>query len=200
LKRYQAPTSHAIQIRMSTETRFYDLDEKDDWITPPELVEDIDQALYERREASMGIDLDPCPHEHVGYGNINYWLEDGDDGLEKDWFGDVFVNPPFSYKAEWLEKAVDEVVGYPGAQCVVMITPDGTDTKSWWHKYIAEHAKYVCFLKGRLSYCVYDESTDELVKHNRPTFGTAISVFGEPTDELIDTLQSWGHVVETVEG
>lgn len=185
---------------MSAETRFYDLDEKDDWITPPELVEDIDQALYEEDDGvSMGINLDPCPHEYTRHANVNYRLENGHDGLEERWFGDVFVNPPFSYKQEWLAKAVTEVQREPGADCVVMITPDSTDTKSWWHEYIAEHAKYICFLEGRLAYCTYDEATGDLVQHNRPTFGTAISVFGDVKPELIDTLQSWGHVVKTVE-
>lgn len=193
-------------------TRHYDLSEKDDWISPPELVDDIDGAVN-------GITLDPCAHEQTSYGEMNYRLEDGQDGLQKDWVGDVFVNPPFSYKKEWLQKVVEELQS-GHVDTVTVITPDGTDTKSWWHEYIAAHAQYICFLEGRLSYLApLDDDDDpeevELVTHpdlaepmkqmNNPTFGTAVSVYCrnhrgyEKTTEIAKALTEWGHVVVTHE-
>jgi hypothetical protein len=105
----------------------------------------------------------------------------------------VFVNPPFSYKSEWLEKIVAEVTATRDTpSTVVLLTPDSTDTKSWWHRYIAPHARYICFSEGRIAY--YEDG----VRAPSPTFGTAISVFGECPDTLLSTLQEWGHVVKSV--
>jgi phage N-6-adenine-methyltransferase len=170
---------------VSNSTKYYDLNEKDDWQTPPDLIDDISEAVG-------GIDVDPCAHENTSYGETNYRLEDGDDGLEEDWNDVAFVNPPFSYKSDWLEKAIDEVES-GNADTVIFITPDGTDTKSWWHKFIATHSEYICFHYGRLSY--YDDGEEM----DSPTFGTAISVFGECPEELLDLLQEYGHVVKTID-
>jgi len=167
----------------------YDLSEKDDWQTPPELINDI--------ESAVNIDIDPCSHEKTSHGDVNLRLEDGDDGLEDSWvesaktdYPTAFVNPPFSYKKDWLQKAVEAVKN--GVETVIFITPDGTDTKSWWHKYIAEYATYCCFCKGRVTYLDDGEET------GTPPFGTVITIFGSCPDELLDVLQDWGHVVETV--
>ena len=169
----------------------YDLEEKDDWQTPPELIDPIQRGFG-------GIDLDPCSHEDTEHGIVNLRLEDGDDGLEADWTDvthtqnpTVFVNPPFSYKKDWLQKAVKEVQN--GVQTVVFVTPDGTDTISWWHQYIAEYSNYVCFCEGRVEYL--DDGEDG---SSRPPFGTVLTVFGEASDQLISELQQLGHVVQTV--
>jgi len=168
----------------------YDLSEKDDWQTPPDLIDDISDAVG-------GIDIDPCAHENTSHGDVNLRLEDGDDGLEDSWVdvidkdgGVAFVNPPFSYKKDWLETAVEEVQN--GLDTVIFLTPDGTDTKSWWHQYIAEYSTYCCFCKGRVVFLEDGEKT------GRPPFGTVLTVFGECPDDLLSTLQEWGHVVETV--
>ncbi|QLH84804.1 DNA N-6-adenine-methyltransferase [Halosimplex pelagicum] len=167
---------------------FWDLDEKDDWQTPPALIADLQDALD-------GIDLDPCAHPESEIGATNWCLEDGVDGLSKSWedYETVFVNPPFSYKTEWLEKVTNECTNDPQwPRTVVVLTPDSTDTKSWWHTYIAPFADYICFSEGRIAYYENGEAAPS------PTFGTAISVFGDCDSALLDTLQQWGHVVKTV--
>lgn len=167
-------------------TRFYDLSERDDWETPPDLIADLEEALG-------GFDLDPCAKHNTSIGEVNYRLEDGHDGLVLDWYGRVFVNPPFSYKVDWMEKAVEEVeAGW--VNTVVLITPDNTDMISGWHEYIAPHAEVICFCEGRVKYHLDGE------EQGSPTFGTAISVFGEVPDELLRVLHDWGHVVTSVEG
>lgn len=81
-------------------TRKQHLSDKDVWQTPQWLVDGIDGAVT--------IDLDPCAGSDTSIGSINYRLEDGDDGLEAPWFGTVFVNPPFTQKGDWLNKALTE--------------------------------------------------------------------------------------------
>ena len=56
---------------------------------------------------SLGvIDLDPCAGENTRIAMTNWALERGENGLERDWFGFVYCNPPFSQKQEWAEKMI----------------------------------------------------------------------------------------------
>ena len=45
------------------------------------------------------IDLDPCAGEHTHIGVSNWAVERGENGLEREWFGFVYCNPPFSLRA-----------------------------------------------------------------------------------------------------
>jgi phage N-6-adenine-methyltransferase len=168
--------------------RHYSLSDKDNWETPPDVVQAFADALG-------GFALDPCASPNTNFGNAgNYRLEDGQDGLELPWFGNVFINPPFSYKIEWLDK-LEEELDADRIETAVMITPDATDTKSWWHEYIAENAEYICFRYGRLNFVNPDANDDG----PGATFGTAFSVYGNTPDELLRVLDDKGHLVKTVE-
>lgn len=50
------------------------------------------------------IDLDPCAGENTEIGIRNYALERGENGLELEWDGFVYCNPPFSQKELWIKK------------------------------------------------------------------------------------------------
>ena len=160
-------------------TRTNNTELKDVWQTPPEILDMLHP-----------IDVDPCAGEdtHIGR-DANY--DKSDDGLWKQWHGRVFVNPPFSQKRAWLQKVIEE---QGNTDCIFVVTPDSTDTKSWWHSYIAEEADYIWFSRGRISYI--NPETGERAKN--PTFGTAISVFGEPGARTIARLQSEGQLLQTV--
>lgn len=177
----------------SDSEEFYAQSKKDTWRTP----ESFYGAIADRQG---GIDLDPCAAPDSTIGDVNYTIApDPDhedikhqDGLAVPWFGTVFVNPPFSYKGDWLEKAVAEYdAGH--TDLIVVVVPDSTDTKSWWHEYIAGVADYVWFRRGRLAYV--DEDGE---RAGSPTFGTALAIYGEPTDALLDWLSQEGHLVQTV--
>lgn len=53
------------------------------------------------------IDLDPCAGEHTKIGAKNYALERGENGLELEWNGFVYCNPPFSQKELWIQKMIE---------------------------------------------------------------------------------------------
>jgi len=163
-------------------TRTNNTDLKDVWQTPQALLEVFPENY---------IDVDPCAGEHTDVGAVANW-DKHDDGLSKEWFGTVFVNPPFSAKTDWLEKAVAEQAN---TECIYVVTPDSTDVKSWWHSYIAEEADYIWFSKGRISY-INPETGEQA---GSPTFGTALSIFGEPTDAVLETLQGKGQLLQTVQ-
>lgn len=137
------------------------------------------------------IHLDPCAGKDTHVGIVNFRFPETD-GLEQPWFGNVFVNPPFSKKSDFLQKTIDE---RDGTNVIYVLTPDSTDTKSWWHEYIAEYADYIWFSKGRISYI--DPETGE--KAGSPTFGTAISIFGEPGDKTLKRFDKKGQLLKTYE-
>ena len=60
-----------------------------EWYTPPQYVEMV-------REVLGDIDLDPASSEipQSWIQARTYWTAE-DDGLSRDWFGRVFLNPPY---------------------------------------------------------------------------------------------------------
>ena len=110
----------------------------DHWATPP--------ALIQMLEAEFGIfDLDPCCREETAKAGRFY--TEKDNGLIQPWTGRVFLNPPYSKPAPWLEKARDEVA-VKRAGIVVALLPARTDTK-WFHKLVLPYAS-LRFIKGRV--------------------------------------------------
>ena len=58
---------------------------------------------------TLGIDfdLDPCsPAGGIPHAPIKHYYTAEDDGLSKGWFGNVWVNPPFSNPRPFMEKLV----------------------------------------------------------------------------------------------
>ena len=76
----------------------------------------------------------------------------------------VFLNPPYSQIAKWVEKAYRE--GTKDNTVVVMLIPSRTDTK-YFHNYIL-HRSEIRFIKGRLH---FNES-----KNNAP-FPSMVVIF-----------------------
>jgi phage N-6-adenine-methyltransferase len=169
------------------ETIHNTLDGKDVWQTPEWLIDLLTEHLT--------IDLDPCAAPSTSIARHNLRLEDGNDGLEQDWVdvaGEDFVayvNPPFSEKNDWVQKVQEHM---DEARLIIFLSPDSTDVQSWWHSFIAEDANYVWFSEGRMNF--HDPSDD--VEHTRPTFGTALSFFGEVPESLLRDLADVGWVVE----
>ena len=91
--------------------------------------------LYESLDMEFGFTLDPCP-----LGAIS-------GGLDLDWTGVVYVNPPYGRDVgKWVRK------GWESSQLgaiVVMLLPSRTDTR-WFHDYCVKGE--IRFLKGRLRF------------------------------------------------
>ena len=62
------------------------------WLTPLWLIDGLGDDF----------DLDPCGFEYHRTAGIIYQLPT--DGLMEDWFGKVWLNPPYSDAAQWLDK------------------------------------------------------------------------------------------------
>ena len=103
-------------------------DGKHYWLTPPELLADLD--------AEFAFDFDPCPHP----------LPQGFDGLTAEWGGSNYVNPPFGSilhqgkkkgPTAWARKAIEEsrkgkrvVLVYPIEKWVLMLLKEGAEVRN----------------------------------------------------------------------
>jgi phage N-6-adenine-methyltransferase len=110
-----------------------------EWETPHDLFDKLNKEFH--------FDLDPCATKENA--KCPSYYTKTQNGLEQDWFGNVFVNPPFREVAKWVEKAYNEVRARR-AKIVVLLIAARTDTR-WFHKYLRPYA-VLRFIKGRLTY------------------------------------------------
>lgn len=125
---------------MNTELMFSSKDQS--WSTP--------QDFFDKLNEEFGFTLDPCASPQTAK-CAKYFTED-DDGLSKDWSGEVvFCNPPYGRALPaWVKKCREE--GSKANTIVVMLIPSRTDTK-YFHEHIWHGAaSEVRFLKGRLKF------------------------------------------------
>ena len=129
---------------------------KDDWETPKD--------FYEKLDDEFRFTLDPCcTHESAKC--ARHYTND-DDGLSKDWSGEiVFCNPPYSKNGNqdaWVKKCYTESLK-PNTT-VVALLPARTDTNRF-HDCILGKAE-IRFIRGRL---VFEVDGKPLIgKNGRP--------------------------------
>ena len=149
--------------------------ETDEWSSPRELVEPL-------ADAADGFDLDPCSGaESSPFANSVY--TESDDGLAQDWFGTVWVNPPYSAMGEWTSKALaqfrrDEVDR-------IFYLCKGDSSTDWWQR-AAAAASVVATIGHRLKFGDGENSAP---------FASHIFVFGETDDAVINALAGHGRVL-----
>ena len=105
-----------------------------EWLTPPPLIE----ALGE-------FDLDPCAPVNRPWDMAKHHYTINDNGLEKEWFGRVWLNPPYgTFTHYWIEKAAKH------ANCIALLF-NRSDTKLF-HEYVFPNAYAIMHLKGRIKF------------------------------------------------
>lgn len=102
----------------------------DEWLTPPEIIKQLGE-----------FDLDPA--NAIGnpfYTAIESYTEGG---LEKQWHGRIWLNPPFNRyeRPKWMKKMAEHNNG-------IMLIPAACETDAFY-KYVWESASAILFLKGR---------------------------------------------------
>lgn len=103
----------------------------DEWLTPPEIVKAVGE-----------FDLDPCAPVVRPWDTAGAHFTKEDDGLSKDWFGRVWLNPPFGREAvKWLRKMVQHGNG-------IALVPARTET-AMFYECIWNVADAVLFMQGR---------------------------------------------------
>lgn len=102
----------------------------DDWGTP--------RAFYDALDAEFRFDFDPCP------------LRPRFDGLQVEWGGSSFVNPPYSreLKGAFVAKGVEQAAK---GRRVVLLLPCSMST-ALFHDVILPNAREIRFPRGRLAF------------------------------------------------
>jgi len=138
----------------------------DDWSTPPEVFDAIRTYF-----GVWTFDLDPCCRAATAKAPVYYDLVgEGMNGLELPWFGQVFVNMPYSDPMPWIIKAIEEVRA-GNAQRAILLLPADVST-AWW-RVVASHA-YQYIWPGRIKFLGPDGKPV-----GSPKGGSIVAVFDE---------------------
>ena len=138
-----------------------------EWYTP-EYIFDALGLAFSLDPASPGAEIVPwIPAMH------HYTYEDN--GLIKEWTGNVFMNPPYgSDTPTWFRKLALHGNGIGLVFC-------RSDTK-WFHEYIPM-AQAICFIKGRVQFVKADDAFDYANNLHKPKGGcgaaSMLVAFGE---------------------
>jgi phage N-6-adenine-methyltransferase len=116
-----------------------------EWYTPAEYVEAARAVLG-------SIDLDPASSDEAQKTvQAARYFTVAEDGLAHDWFGTVWLNPPYSQPAiaEFVSKLI-AAYQRGDVTAAILLTNSSTDT-AWFHE-AAEAAAAICFTRGRVKF------------------------------------------------
>jgi phage N-6-adenine-methyltransferase len=176
--RLPTPETPSIRERMTSS-------KTDEHYTPPELLELVYECF-----APLGVDLDPCSNAHGEEANVkaSQYFTIEDDGLAQEWNArTVYINPPYSDVAAWVDKVVTEQDQNNIGDVLLLVK---ADTSTQWFAQIWESATAVCFLKKRVRFINSDS------EGNAAPFASAIAYFGSEIDRFYYTFESAGSVVQ----
>lgn len=153
---------------------------ENEWYTPPEYIE--------AARAVMGsIDLDPATCK-VAQANVkakrSYTISDN--GLEKKWTGNVWLNPPYSKDliGLFIAKVVEESKRF--RQAIILVN-NATDT-AWFHELLSVASAF-CLIRGRIKFL---DKTGKPA--NTPVQGQAAVYVGDDPDRFCKVFSRLGAV------
>lgn len=147
----------------------------DEWLTPPEIIK------------KLGVfDLDPCSPITRPWDTALNHFNILDDGLNsKNWFGRVWLNPPYGLEAEkWLNKLSKHGNG-------IALIFARTETEMFFRQ-IWEKADAVLFIKGRLFF-YYVDGTRAKANSGAPS---VLVAYGEKNKEILKHCAIEGKFLE----
>lgn len=149
-----------------------------EWYTPAEYIEAA-------RKTMGNIDLDPASSDIANktVGASEYYTIETD-GLKQNWFGNVWLNPPYSTDkiGAFVNKLIEEL---PNIDSAVLLVNNATETI--WFSRIVEVASAVCFPKGRVKFVDINGNSS-----GAPLQGQAVLYIGEEVNKFIDSFAHFG--------
>ena len=147
----------------------------DEWYTPPEFIESA-------RRVMGSIDLDPASNEHANKTvKAARIFTEQDDGLKHEWFGNVWLNPPYS--SALVQSFADKVSMREFNQAVVLVN-NATETK--WFRTLIDKADAIVFKTGRVRFLKHDG------ERNTPLQGQAFIYYGDNSEGFIKEFKQYG--------
>ena len=115
------------------------------WYTP--------EHIIEAARTTMGrIDVDPAS-SHIANTTVkaNTYYTESNNGLTKEWNGNVWMNPPYAQPliSQFVEKLIEKFLSGEVKKACVLVN-NATDT-TWFHS-IVRISSAICFTKGRVRF------------------------------------------------
>ena len=156
-----------------------------EWFTPSEIIE-------RAREVMGSIDIDPasCAQANKAVKATKYFTKK-DDGLNQEWRGNVFINPPFAYPTveQFAEKLIESFLSRVTRQAIWL--SNASVGSAWWNGLV--HKGLVCFPYKRIKFYKSERETTETSQ-----LGQSIVYMGERYGPFIEGFSEMGWVVGTV--
>ena len=157
-----------------------------EWYTPPRFIEAARQVMGE-------IDLDPASSDVANktVQAATYYTQE-DDGLQHDWYGRVWMNPPYASPliGQFSDKLVEHVsLGGVTEACVLV----NNATETAWFGAMLDVADCVCFIKTRVKFLDIDGNPSgaplqgQAMLYVGPNWG----MFGQVFSEFGRILYAW---------
>ena len=155
-----------------------------EWYTPPEVIRAVHETLGH-------VDLDPASSSIANeiVRAKNFFSVD-DDGLDRNWFGRVYLNPPYSRGL--IKKFVDKLLAEYNAghvQSAVVLVNAQSDAK--WFSSLAQACTGAIFTQGRIRFVQPDGTPS---KHT-PTCGQCFFYFGDDVEKFFSVFEHFGYPV-----
>lgn len=155
--------------------------EEEEWYTP--------KVFIDKARLVMGsIDLDPasCEEANKVVGANKYYTRE-DNGLNQQWYGNIWLNPPYSYPGivDFTNKIIGDRDNY---NQLCLLVNNGTETR--WLQQLLAVCDNVCFPKGRIRFW---SSRGETM--TAPLQGQALLYFGENSNKFNELFSDVGVVL-----
>jgi hypothetical protein len=152
--------------------------------TPADWIELVRKVLGE-------VDLDPASCEQAQETvQARTFFTQSDNGLEQDWHGRVFCNPPYTQPdlALFVDKLLEELAAKH--LTAILLTFNNTDA-AWFQK-AAAVATAICFPRGRVRFINRDGTPWSAAQ------GNAFFYFGDDLPAFVRYFGSAGFIVRTI--
>ena len=150
--------------------------ESDEWYTP--------RYIFDALGVTFDLDV-AAPYLGPRQVPCKIWMSEN--SLERDWFGMVWMNPPFGHQSTkrlWLRKFFEHGNG-------IALLPDRTSAP-WWQEF-APLATSILFISPKVKFERPDGSIGE-----QPGTGTTLLSIGTVADQALCGAQSLGRAFRPV--
>lgn len=146
----------------------------DEWYTPKEIIDDLGM-----------FDLDPCAPVEPLFPTAKVMYNKLDDGLSKEWFGRVWLNPPYSRPL--IELFVNKLSEHGNGIALLFNKCDN----KMFHEVIFKNAEAMIFMRNRIRFLKPDG-----MRGNAPNHGSVLVAFGEENTKILEQSRLEGKFIK----